>query len=103
MPRLRSNRVPTAMTNSKQLAHKIGMKTMCSDFFPASPFCADCNIALSDPFGWCSQCSAAFCVPCGQRHFCTPQCRLNGCHAGLCVREVQDGVLSATWGLPPEC
>lgn len=69
---------------------------------PASPICAACDIALSDPFGWCSQCSAAFCLPCGQRHFCTPQCPLNGCHAGLCVREVRDGMLSHAWPQPPE-
>ena len=69
---------------------------------PASPFCAECGTALATLFGWCSRCRSAYCFPCGQRHFCTPQCPANGCRAGLCVREVRAGLLSTTWGLPPE-
>jgi hypothetical protein len=67
---------------------------------PPSPSCADCGAALRDPFGWCSSCRTAYCFPCGRRHFCTPECLANGCHAGLCVREVRGGILSAAWGLP---
>jgi hypothetical protein len=67
---------------------------------PVSPFCVDCGVILKEPFGWCSRCKAAFCFPCGHRHFCTLQCPRNGCHAGYCVREVRAGVLSSTWGLP---
>ncbi|CAA9566645.1 MAG: hypothetical protein AVDCRST_MAG59-3088, partial [uncultured Thermomicrobiales bacterium] len=40
--------------------------------------------------------------PCGRRHFCRPTCPENGCIAGLCVREVRDGMLSEAWGLPDE-
>ncbi len=80
----------------------MGLMKRRPEEFPASPCCAGCTVILGDPFGWCSRCKAAFCVPCGHRHFCTPQCPLNGCHAGYCVREVQGGVLSNTWGLPRE-
>ncbi len=81
----------------------MGVSQGSADNLPASPFCAECGAALGTQFGWCSGCRAAYCFPCGRGHFCTPQCPTNGYHAGLCVREVQDGVLSATWGLPPEC
>ena len=70
------------------------------DRLPESPLCADCGIALAEPFGWCAGCRAAYCLACGRRHFCTPSCPANGCHAGLCVRLVQGGVLSEAWGLP---
>ena len=67
---------------------------------PDSPQCADCGVALEEPYGWCSGCRKAYCLLCGRRHFCTPSCPANGCQAGLCVRLVDGGVLSETWGLP---
>ena len=67
---------------------------------PANPTCAGCGVALAEPFGWCSGCRAAYCFPCGRHHFCSPSCPANGCVAGLCVRVVQGGQLSETWGLP---
>ena len=67
---------------------------------PREPVCAGCGAALSEPYGWCSGCRAAYCFPCGRRHFCTPACPANGCIAGLCVRLVENGTLSASWGLP---
>jgi hypothetical protein len=69
---------------------------------PESPRCDDCDIALSEPYGWCANCRAAYCLPCGRLHFCTPSCLANGCMAGLCVRRVEDGALSETWGLQNE-
>ncbi len=80
----------------------MGVSQERADKLPTSPCCTECGTALATLFGWCSGCGAAYCFPCGRRHFCTPQCPTNGCHAGLCVREVRGGVLSATWGLPPE-
>lgn len=68
---------------------------------PTAPHCSDCGVALSKVFGWCGGCREAYCFSCGREHFCTPQCPAKGCYAGLCVREVRDGVLSETWGLPP--
>ncbi|MEJ7763167.1 MAG: hypothetical protein WKF80_10295 [Thermomicrobiales bacterium] len=65
-----------------------------------STHCAGCHAPLDDLHGWCGNCRVALCFPCGRTHFCTPSCPAQGCHAGLCVREVRDGVLSAGWGLP---
>lgn len=79
-----------------------GVSSRHMDELPTSPSCTTCGAILTEPFGWCSGCRAAYCFPCGRRHFCTPQCPGNGCQAGLCVREVRDGTLSASWGLPPE-
>ena len=70
---------------------------------PRSPVCAACERPAGEPYGWCGGCRKAFCFPCGRAHFCTPSCPANGCMAGLCVREVRDGVLSERWGLPKEC
>ena len=67
---------------------------------PERPICADCQTELSEPYGWCGGCQKAYCLPCGRRHFCTPACPANGCHAGLCVRLVTGGLLSKIWGLP---
>lgn len=64
--------------------------------------CSDCDRHLSDPFGWCGNCRAAFCFTCGRRHFCKPTCAAEGCHAGFCVREVRNGKLSERWGLPAQ-
>ena len=67
---------------------------------PDNPICAGCGIALSEPFGWCSNCRAAFCAACGRKHFCKPTCQAAGCIAGLCVRQVKDGRLSLEWRKP---
>lgn len=64
--------------------------------------CAACETVLSEPYGWCGTCQAAFCFPCGRAHFCKPTCPAEGCHAGLCVREVRDGTQSERWGLPAD-
>ncbi len=66
---------------------------------PADPRCDSCDVPLQEPFGWCSNCAAAYCLDCGRRHFCQPSCRESGCLAGLCVRLVRDGRLSTEWGL----
>jgi hypothetical protein len=57
---------------------------------------------LQEPFGWCSNCQAAFCLRCGQEHYCQEGCRAAGCIAGLCVRKVENGQLSTQWKLPPK-
>ena len=67
---------------------------------PERPLCDDCGIELTEPYGWCGGCRKAYCLSCGRLHFCTSACQANGCHAGLCVRLVEGGVLSETWGLP---
>jgi hypothetical protein len=69
---------------------------------PEDPCCETCGIALAEPYGWCTNCRAAYCLSCGRRHFCTPACPANGCLAGLCVRMVEHGVLAETWGLPSD-
>jgi hypothetical protein len=67
---------------------------------PDAPRCADCGVGLEEPFGWCSNCRAAFCAACGDQHFCMERCKAAGCIAGLCVRDVNDGVLSLEWKRP---
>jgi hypothetical protein len=67
---------------------------------PADPVCAGCGVALAEPFGYCGNCRAAYCLACGRGHFCLPSCPASGCKAGLCVRLVSGGVLAETWGLP---
>jgi hypothetical protein len=67
---------------------------------PRATSCAACAKPLEAAFGWCSTCRQALCFECGRAHFCTPTCRANGCLAGLCVRLVENGRFSATWGLP---
>lgn len=39
------------------------------------------------------------CLECAPRHFCTDECRSRGCIAGLCVKEVRDGVVAETFGI----
>ncbi len=69
---------------------------------PLVPLCAECGATLEEPYGWCGGCRAAFCFPCGRKHFCTPTCPAEGCLAGLCVRAVEGGRLSERWGLPAD-
>lgn len=68
----------------------------------AARMCRDCGAALTEPFGWCSTCRAAYCLECGRAHFCMPSCAGTGCHAGLCVRLFSGGVLAEAWGLPSD-
>ncbi len=50
--------------------------------------------------GICEVCRGMLlCVECARVHYCTSECRVRGCVAGLCVREVQDGVIADTFGL----
>jgi hypothetical protein len=64
--------------------------------------CAGCDVPLPEPFAWCGNCRAAYCLACARQHFCLPTCQAAGCLAGLCVRLVQDGELAATWGVPDD-
>ena len=66
---------------------------------PENPICASCGVALSEPFGWCSMCAAAYCLECGRTHYCHEGCQAAGCHPGLCVRTVEGGMLGA-WRRP---
>jgi hypothetical protein len=61
--------------------------------------CAVCSVSLPEPFGWCENCRAAYCLACARQHFCLPTCQAAGCLAGLCVRLVRDGELSTSWGV----
>jgi len=65
-----------------------------------STACAVCGVELPEPFGWCGNCRAAYCLACARAHFCLPTCQAAGCLAGLCVRLVIDGELSTAWGVP---
>jgi hypothetical protein len=64
--------------------------------------CAVCGVVLPKPFGWCGNCREAYCLDCARQHFCLPTCQASGCFAGLCVRLVSNGELSATWGIPDD-
>ena len=66
---------------------------------PDAPICADCGIDLVEPFGWCSNCQAAYCFACGNGHYCKPTCATAGCLVGLCVRIVDGGRLGS-WRQP---
>jgi hypothetical protein len=67
---------------------------------PDNPTCAGCGAALVEPFGWCSNCAAAYCDACAAVHFCLPSCQAAGCLAGFCVRRVEAGKLSLQWRTP---
>ena len=75
-------------------------ETETTGTFSDQATCAACAVAIVQPYGYCSNCDALYCLPCSAAHFCTPSCPANGCHAGLCVRMVRDGNLSANWGIP---
>lgn len=40
------------------------------------------------------------CLDCARAHFCTTECGARGCLAGLCVKEVRDGVVGSDFGIP---
>lgn len=69
---------------------------------PTTRPCAECGAELAEPYGWCGNCRAAYCFPCGRGHFCTAGCVTSGCHAGLCVCVFERGRLSDSWGLPDD-
>ena len=78
------------------------MENTVTDQPASQPTCASCGQPLGEPFAHCGICRADYCLVCGSRHFCRPSCRENGCLAGLCVKLVIEGELSATWGVPQE-
>ena len=39
------------------------------------------------------------CLDCARAHFCTDECPARGCTAGLCVKEVRDGVVAESFGI----
>jgi hypothetical protein len=48
----------------------------------------------------CGVCGGVrLCLECARAHFCTGECGDRGCTAGLCVREVRDGVLASRYGI----
>jgi hypothetical protein len=67
---------------------------------PDNPICVTCGVVLTEPFGWCSNCTLAFCDACGGQHFCLPTCQAAGCIVGFCVRRVEGGLLGE-WRRPP--
>jgi hypothetical protein len=61
--------------------------------FSDQAVCASCAVEIEQPYGYCSNCDALYCLPCSATHFCTPSCQANGCHMGLCVRMVREGIV----------
>jgi len=62
---------------------------------------AECGHAI-DPrrHATCEVCRGfVMCLDCARTHLCTSECAARGCHAGLCVREVRDGVVAAEFGV----
>ena len=39
------------------------------------------------------------CIACAREHFCTSECPERGCIAGLCVKEVRDGIVADEFGI----
>ena len=39
------------------------------------------------------------CLECARSHYCTSECAARGCIAGLCVKEVRDGIVAVKYGL----
>ena len=74
-------------------------ETETTGTFSNQTTCATCGIAIEQPYGYCSNCDELYCLPCSATHYCTPACPANGCHAGLCVRVVRDGIIGP-WGIP---
>ena len=62
---------------------------------------ADCGHVI-DPlrFATCEVCAGMrLCLDCARAHLCTTECATRGCSAGLCVKEVRDGVLATEFGV----
>lgn len=62
--------------------------------------CVNCGQAPGDSFAHCAICAADYCLACGAEHLCRPDCAVNGCRPGLCVKVVTHGVISPIWGVP---
>ena len=62
---------------------------------------ADCGHPI-DPrhHATCQVCDGMrLCLACARTHLCTSQCAARGCLAGLCVKEVRDGVVADDFGI----
>lgn len=48
----------------------------------------------------CAVCAdMRLCVACARTHYCTRECASRGCSAGLCVKEVRDGIVADSFGI----
>lgn len=48
----------------------------------------------------CAVCGGLrLCIVCARAHYCTSECAERGCVAGLCVKEVRDGVIAERFGI----
>lgn len=48
----------------------------------------------------CEVCACLrLCLDCARTHLCTIECAARGCIAGLCVKEVHDGVVASEFGV----
>lgn len=68
----------------------------------ASSTPATCGHYPIDParHGMCEVCRGMLlCLDCARVHYCTGECPARGCIAGLCVREVRDGVVANSFGV----
>jgi hypothetical protein len=62
---------------------------------------ADCGHAI-DParHATCEVCGGVeLCLDCARTHLCTRECAARGCVAGLCVKEVRNGVVAVEFGV----
>lgn len=51
-------------------------------------------------YATCTVCEGlALCLDCARAHFCTSECAVRSCIAGLCVKVVRDGVLADRFGV----
>ena len=67
----------------------------------ATPSAATCGHEI-DParHAICGVCRGRLlCLDCARAHFCTSECPDRGCSAGLCVKEVRDGVVAEAFGI----
>lgn len=61
----------------------------------------DCGHPI-DPlhFATCDVCAGLrLCLACARAHLCTTECASRGCRAGLCVKEVRDGIVATEYGV----
>lgn len=50
--------------------------------------------------GVCEVCGGMrLCLDCARAHLCTSECAARGCQAGLCVKEVRNGVVASEFGI----
>lgn len=64
--------------------------------------CSDCGGPLDEALlASCTVCPGLrLCLACARRHLCTDECAARGCHPGLCMRVVRDGVTAEAFGVP---